>query len=290
MRIVNYLAEEFKKEHGVDLTADKMALQRLKEAAEKAKIELSSSSQTEINQPFISMGPNGQPLPPRHEADPRQARKPGQRPDQGVDEALRRRAQGCGPVQGRHRRGCPRRRHDPPCPKVVEEVTNFLRQGEPHKGVNPDEESIALGAAIQAGVLQGDVKDVVLLDVHAPVAGRHRDSGRCLHPSDRPQHDDPDEKGADLLDRRGQTRTRSPSASSRVSARWPPTTRCSASSTSKTSRPPAPRRAADRGDLRHRRQRHRLGRRQGQGHRQGTEDHDPGLGRISSDEDIERTW
>ena len=88
MRIVNYLADEFKKEHGVDLTKDKMALQRLKEAAEKAKIELSSSSQTEINQPFISMDPNvGHAAAHGDEADPRQARKPRGRPDQEVDQA-----------------------------------------------------------------------------------------------------------------------------------------------------------------------------------------------------------
>jgi molecular chaperone DnaK len=101
MRIVNYLADEFKKEHGVDLTKDKMALQRLKEAAEKAKIELSSSQQTEINQPFISMDmKSGTPLAHGGQADPRQAGKPGGRSDQEVDETLCRRAERCGPVQG----------------------------------------------------------------------------------------------------------------------------------------------------------------------------------------------
>jgi len=162
MRIVNYLAEEFKKEHGVDLTADKMALQRLKEAAEKAKIELSSSSQTEINQPFISMGPNGQPLHlvmkltrAKLESLVSDLIKASMKPcaaalkDAGlskgdIDEVVL--------VGGMTR-----------MPKVVEEVTNFFGK-EPHKGVNPDE-VVALGAAIQAGVLQGDVKDVVLLDV-----------------------------------------------------------------------------------------------------------------------------
>jgi hypothetical protein len=113
MRIVNYLADEFKKEHGVDLTSDKMALQRLKEAAEKAKIELSSSSQTEINQPFISMGRKRSAAAHGDEADARQAGKPGGRPDHQVDEALCRRAEGCGPVQGRYRRGGAGRRHDP---------------------------------------------------------------------------------------------------------------------------------------------------------------------------------
>ncbi|AMY71526.1 molecular chaperone DnaK [Frigidibacter mobilis] len=163
MRIVNYLADEFKKEHGVDLTKDKMALQRLKEAAEKAKIELSSSQQTEINQPFISMDRNsGQPLHmvmklTRSKLEQLVADliKASLKPcaaalkDAGVskgdiDEVVL--------VGGMTR-----------MPKVVEEVTAFFGK-EPHKGVNPDE-VVALGAAIQAGVLQGDVKDVVLLDV-----------------------------------------------------------------------------------------------------------------------------
>ncbi|WP_171230115.1 molecular chaperone DnaK [Ruegeria sp. HKCCA4008] len=162
MRIVNYLADEFKKEHGVDLSQDKMALQRLKEAAEKAKIELSSTSQTEINQPFISMGANGQPLHmvmklTRAKLESlvsdliKKSLKPCQAAlkDAGlsaadVDEVVL--------VGGMTR-----------MPKVIEEVTKFFGK-EPHKGVNPDE-VVAMGAAIQAGVLQGDVKDVVLLDV-----------------------------------------------------------------------------------------------------------------------------
>ncbi|KIN74375.1 molecular chaperone DnaK [Sulfitobacter guttiformis] len=162
MRIVNYLADEFKKEHSVDLTKDKMALQRLKEAAEKAKIELSSSSQTEINQPFISMGANGQPLHmvmkltrAKLESLVGDLIKASMKPcaaalkDAGlkasdIDEVVL--------VGGMTR-----------MPRVIEEVTKFFGK-EPHKGVNPDE-VVALGAAIQAGVLQGDVKDVVLLDV-----------------------------------------------------------------------------------------------------------------------------
>jgi molecular chaperone DnaK len=162
MRIVNYLAGEFKKEHGVDLTKDKMALQRLKEAAEKAKIELSSSSQTEINQPFISMGSDGQPLHLvmkltrakleslvgdliKNSLKPCQAAlKDAGLAKDDIDEVIL--------VGGMTR-----------MPKVIEEVTKFFGK-EPHKGVNPDE-VVAMGAAIQAGVLQGDVKDVVLLDV-----------------------------------------------------------------------------------------------------------------------------
>jgi len=163
MRIVNYLADEFKKEHGVDLTQDKMALQRLKEAAEKAKIELSSATQTEINQPFISMDKTtGQPLHmvmkltrAKLESLVADLIKGSLKPcaaalkDAGlstsdIDEVVL--------VGGQTR-----------MPKVLEEVTKFFGK-EPHKGVNPDE-VVALGAAIQAGVLQGDVKDVVLLDV-----------------------------------------------------------------------------------------------------------------------------
>jgi molecular chaperone DnaK len=162
MRIVNYLAEEFKKEHSVDLTQDKMALQRLKEAAEKAKIELSSANQTEINQPFISMGSTGQPLHmvikltrAKLESLVGDLIKASVKPcaaalkDAGIsasdiDEVVL--------VGGMTR-----------MPRVIEEVTKFFGK-EPHKGVNPDE-VVAMGAAIQAGVLQGDVKDVVLLDV-----------------------------------------------------------------------------------------------------------------------------
>ena len=163
MRIVNYLAQEFKKEHGADLTTDKMALQRLKEAAEKAKIELSSSTQTEINQPFISMNAStGTPLHlvmkltrAKLESLVGDLIKASMKPCQAalkdagistsdIDEVVL--------VGGMTR-----------MPKVVEEVTKFFGK-EPHKGVNPDE-VVALGAAIQAGVLQGDVKDVVLLDV-----------------------------------------------------------------------------------------------------------------------------
>ncbi|KIC40405.1 molecular chaperone DnaK [Ruegeria sp. ANG-R] len=162
MRIVNYLADEFKKEHGVDLSADKMALQRLKEAAEKAKIELSSTSQTEINQPFISMGSNGQPLHmvmkltrAKLESLVGDLIKKSMKPCQA---ALKDAGLSAGDVDEVVLVGGMTR-----MPKVIEEVTKFFGK-EPHKGVNPDE-VVAMGAAIQAGVLQGDVKDVVLLDV-----------------------------------------------------------------------------------------------------------------------------
>jgi len=163
IRIVEYLAAEFKKDTGVDLMKDKMALQRLKEAAEKAKIELSSSTQTEINQPFISMDPKGgQPLHlvlkltrAKLESLVSDLIKRSMKPceaalkDAGIskgeiDEVIL--------VGGMTR-----------MPRVMEEVSKFFGK-EPNKGVNPDE-VVAMGAAIQAGVLQGDVKDVVLLDV-----------------------------------------------------------------------------------------------------------------------------
>ena len=163
MRIVDYLASEFKKESGVDLKSDKMALQRLKESAEKAKIELSSQSQTEINQPFISMDPKtSQPLHlvikltrakleslvsdliARSLKPCQAALKDAGLAKNEIDEVVL--------VGGMTR-----------MPKVIDEVSKFFGK-EPHKGVNPDE-VVAMGAAIQAGVLQGDVKDVVLLDV-----------------------------------------------------------------------------------------------------------------------------
>ncbi|MTH62804.1 molecular chaperone DnaK [Paracoccus shanxieyensis] len=163
MRIVQYLADEFKKEHGVDLTKDKMALQRLKEAAEKAKIELSSSSQTEINQPFISMDKNtGTPLHmvmkltrAKLESLVADLIKRTMKP---VQDALKDAGLSKGDIDEIVLVGGMTR-----MPKVIEAVSEFFGK-EPHKGVNPDE-VVALGAAIQAGVLQGDVKDVVLLDV-----------------------------------------------------------------------------------------------------------------------------
>ncbi|MEZ5867449.1 molecular chaperone DnaK [Defluviimonas denitrificans] len=163
MRIVGYLADEFKKEHGVDLSGDKMALQRLKEAAEKAKIELSSSQQTEINQPFISMDKNtGTPLHlvmkltrAKLESLVADLIKKSMKP---CESALKDAGLSKGDIDEVVLVGGMTR-----MPKVMEEVKNFFGK-EPHKGVNPDE-VVALGAAIQAGVLQGDVKDVVLLDV-----------------------------------------------------------------------------------------------------------------------------
>ena len=163
MRIVDYLANEFKKENGVDLKSDKMALQRLKEAAEKAKIELSSQSQTEINQPFISMDPKtSQPL---HMV----IKMTRSKLESLVSDLITRSLKPC--QAALKDAGLSKSEIDEVVlvggmtrmPKVIEEVSKFFGK-EPHKGVNPDE-VVAMGAAIQAGVLQGDVKDVVLLDV-----------------------------------------------------------------------------------------------------------------------------
>ncbi|MEO0362626.1 MAG: molecular chaperone DnaK, partial [Pseudomonadota bacterium] len=161
LRLVDYLADEFKKENSIDLRGDKLALQRLKEAAEKAKIELSSATQTEINLPYITADATG----PKHltlkltraklesivedliqrTLDPcKKALKDAGISPSDIDEVVL--------VGGMTR-----------MPKVIETVKNFFGK-EPHKGVNPDE-VVAMGAAIQAGVLKGDVTDVTLLDV-----------------------------------------------------------------------------------------------------------------------------
>jgi molecular chaperone DnaK len=161
MRLVNYLADEFQKEQGIDLRRDKLALQRLKEAAEAAKIELSSTTQTEINLPYITADATG----PKHLA----LKLTRSKFEALVDDLIQKTVEPCRLalkdagltaaeinevvlVGGMTR-----------MPKVQEIVKRFFGK-EPHKGVNPDE-VVAVGAAIQAGVLQGDVKDVLLLDV-----------------------------------------------------------------------------------------------------------------------------
>ncbi|MBM19455.1 MAG: molecular chaperone DnaK [Stappia sp.] len=161
MRLVDYLAAEFKKDQGIDLKGDKLALQRLKEAAEKAKIELSSSSQTEINLPFITADASG----PKHMTMKLTRAKF----ESLVEDLVNRTIEPCkaalkdagiaaGQVDEVVLVGGMTR-----MPKIQEVVSTFFGK-EPHKGVNPDE-VVAMGAAIQAGVLQGDVKDVLLLDV-----------------------------------------------------------------------------------------------------------------------------
>ncbi|NVJ99772.1 MAG: molecular chaperone DnaK [Alphaproteobacteria bacterium] len=161
MRLVDYLADEFKKENTIDLRKDKMALQRLKEAAEKAKIELSSSTQTEVNLPFITADASG----PKH----LQIKLTRAKLESLVEDLVKRTLEPCkkalkdaglaaGEIDDVVLVGGQTR-----MPKIQEVVKDFFGR-EPHKGVNPDE-VVAMGAAIQAGVLQGDVKDVLLLDV-----------------------------------------------------------------------------------------------------------------------------
>jgi molecular chaperone DnaK len=161
MVLVGYLADEFQKENGIDLRQDRMALQRLKEAAEKAKIELSSATQTEINLPFITADQSG----PKHLTMKLTRAKLEalvdaliQRTIDPCKAALKDAGLSAGEIDEIVLVGGMTR-----MPKVIETVKTFFGR-EPHKGVNPDE-VVALGAAIQAGVLQGDVKDVLLLDV-----------------------------------------------------------------------------------------------------------------------------
>src|SRR5262245_5936808 len=161
MRLVNYLADEFQKEQGIDLRRDKLALQRLKESAEKAKIELSSTTQTEINLPFITADASG----PKHLTMKLTRAKF----EALVDDLVQKTIQPC--KQALKDAGLSAAEINEVVlvggmtrmPKV-QEVVKQLFGKEPHKGVNPDE-VVAVGAAIQAGVLQGDVKDVLLLDV-----------------------------------------------------------------------------------------------------------------------------
>src|SRR3989440_1378184 len=161
MRLVGYLADEFQKEQGIDLRRDKLALQRLKESAEKAKIELSSTTQTEINLPFITADASG----PKHLTMKLTRAKFEALVDDLVEKTIepcRKALKDAGLTAGEIGEvvlvgGMTR------MPKIQEVVKQFFGK-EPHKGVNPDE-VVAIGAAIQAGVLQGDVKDVLLLDV-----------------------------------------------------------------------------------------------------------------------------
>ncbi|MGH6885220.1 MAG: molecular chaperone DnaK, partial [Geminicoccales bacterium] len=160
-KIIDYLAEEFKKEQGIDLRKDKLALQRLKAEAEKAKIELSSSTQTEVNLPFITADQSG----PKH----LNIKLTRAKLEALVDDLIQKTT---GPVKAALKdAGVSAGEIDEVVlvggmtrmPKVIETVKSLFGK-EPHRGVNPDE-VVAIGAAIQAGVLQGDVKDVLLLDV-----------------------------------------------------------------------------------------------------------------------------
>ena len=194
MRLVDYLVEEFKKERGIDLKKDNLALQRLKEAAEKAKIELSSSTQTEINLPYITADASG----PKHLT----LKLTRAKFEALVDELIKRTIKPCEAalkdaglsaseidevvlVGGMTR-----------MPKVQAAVKQFFGK-EPHKGVNPMK-WLPWVLPFRAGVLQGDVKDVLLLDVTPAVSG-YRNPWWCVHTPDRSQHHDPDQEEPGFL-------------------------------------------------------------------------------------------
>ncbi len=263
--LINYVADEFKKENGIDLRKDTMALQRLQEACEKAKKELSSASTTDINLPFITADANG----PKHlqmsitrskfeqlvdhliercRGPLTQALKDAKLQPSEIDEVVL--------VGGSTR-----------IPKVQELVTKMFGK-DPHKGVNPDE-VVAIGAAIQGGVLAGEVQDVLLLDV-TPLSLGIETEGRRHDQARGKEHHDSRRAQADLQHRgRQPDRRHDPRLSGRArDGRRQPAAR--AVQPGRDSASPA-RHSADRGQVRHRRQRHleRLG--QGPRHRQGAE-------------------
>ena len=272
-KVVAFLADTFKKDEGIDLRGDKLALQRLKEAAEKAKIELSSAATTEVNLPFITADASG----PKHLV------KTITRADleKLVEDLVKRTLEPC-------KKAIKDAGVDPKeideivlvggmtrMPRVREVVKDFFGK-EPHTGVNPDE-VVAIGAAIQAGVLQGDVKDVLLLDVTPLSLGIETLGGVFTRMIDR---------NTTIPTKKSQVYSTADDNQSagddpRVPGRARNGRRQQGAGSVRPGRHPAgaARRAADRGDLRHRRQRHRVGPRQGQGHRQGTADQDPGVGR-----------
>ncbi len=181
LRIIDWLVDEFKKDQGIDLKKDRMALQRLKEAAERAKIELSSSQETEINLPFITADASG----PKHLVTKLTRAKM----EQLVDDLIQRTIEPCKKALADS--GVNARDIDEVVlvggmtrmPKVIQVVRDFFGK-EPHKGVNPDE-VVAVGAGIQGGVLKGDVKDVLLLDVTPLTLGIETLGGIFTHIIDR---------------------------------------------------------------------------------------------------------
>ena len=198
-RIIDYIIAEFKKDQGVDLSKDVLALQRLKEAAEKAKIELSNCAQTDINLPYVTADASG----PKH----LNIKLTRAKLEALVEDLIERTIAPCrtaikdagvsvGQIDDVILVGGMTR-----MPKVQEKVKEFFGK-EPRKDVNPDE-AVAVGAAIQGQVLVGDRKDVLLLDV-TPLVARHRDARRRDDQDDPEEHDHPDQVRADLLDRRRQ--------------------------------------------------------------------------------------
>ena len=267
-RIIDWITTEFKKSEGIDLSKDRMALQRLKEAAEKAKMELSTVMETDINLPFITADQTG----PKH----LQMKLTRAKFEQLVDDLLQKTV---GPTkQALADAGVDPSKIDEVVlvggstriPKV-QQIVKELFGREPHKGVNPDE-VVAIGAAVQAGVLVGRREGPAAARRDAALA-RHRDDGRRDDDADSEEHDDSDAQERDLLDGgRQPDERRSARAAGRAiararqpHARQVPSDRAAAG---------AARRAADRSHLRHRRQRHRQRVGEGSGHGQGTEDHD----------------
>ena len=273
MRLVSYLADEFQKEQGIDLRRDKLALQRLKEAAEKAKIELSSTTQTEINLPFITADASG----PKHLTMKLTRAKFEALVDDFVQKtiepcrlALKDAGLSAGNIDEVVLVGGMTR-----MPKIQEVVKQFFGR-EPHKGVNPDE-VVAVGAAIQAGVLQGDVKDVLLLDVTPLSLGIETLGGVFTRIIDR---------NTTIPTKKSQVFSTAENNQTAVTIRVFQGEREMAGDNKVLGQfdlvgiPPAPRGVPQsRGHFRHRRQRHRQRFGERQGHRQGAADPHPGVGR-----------
>ena len=281
-RVIDWLVGQFKSAHGVDLSSDNMALQRLKEAAEKAKIELSQVQQTQINLPFITATSEG----PLH-LDESLSRAKFQELTADLLERCR------GPFeQAIKDAGLSKDDLDHVIlvggstrMPAVHDLVNDLTGKEPHKGVNPDE-VVAVGAAIQAGVLKGEVKDVLLLDVTPLSLGIETKGGVMTKLI---------ERNTTIPTRRTEVFTTAEDMQPSVEIHVLQGEREMAQFNKTLGKfqlvdlPPAPRRhPPDRGHLRHRRQRHRACVRQGSGHRQGAVDDDhrpvrPGQGRHRAD-------
>ena len=270
-RIVDHLADEFQKENGIDLRNDPQALQRLFEAAEKAKVELSSVTQTQVNLPFITADATG-PEAPHDHAHALDVRAAHRRPaSSGAWARCSRRWPTPRSSAERHRRGHPRRRLDPDPGRAEPGPPADRRQGPEHDASTPTR-SWRVGAAIQAGVLKGEVKDVLLLDVTPLSLGVETLGGvmtkvierNTTIPARRTEifsTAEDNQPAVDVVVLQGE---RERAADNRVLGRF------------RLDRHPAGAagRAADRGDLRHRRQRHPQRHRPGQGHRRGAADHD----------------